>query len=198
MQVAIEMDYRKYGHGDYRSYGVTGVPSPALPARTATTGLASKEESSAAVPVWWLCVISLYCIPLAIANVVINNILLPPLITSIVGNGGKEAALGLVTSLVAAIHSIEPFLGVIADRCPWRYRRRAFIVVGQSSTALGVAGMWFVNHHHEWHLLVGAYFVFHFGNMAGWVPYVAIVPELPSHQRATGAAIIVSNFCKGS
>ena len=46
---------------------------------------------------WWIWVISLYCIPLAVANVVINNILLPPLITSIVGNGGKEAALGLVS-----------------------------------------------------------------------------------------------------
>lgn len=40
------------------------------------------------------------------------------------------------------------------------------------------------------HLLVAAYFVFHLGNMVGWVPYVAIVPELPSHQRAAGAAII--------
>jgi hypothetical protein len=94
------MDYRKYGHGaGPYSYGATGVPSPALPARTAPTGLAREEKGveEERVPVWWIWVISLYCIPLAVANVVINNILLPPLITSIVGNGGKEAALGLVS-----------------------------------------------------------------------------------------------------
>ena len=162
------MDYRSFGDGDYRrAYGVSGVPLPTLAAGSDRGGEGGAER---AVPVWWIWVISLYCIPLAIANVCINNILLPPLITSIVGANAKEAGLALVTSLVAAIHSIEPFLGVISDRCPWRFRRRAFIVVGQSCTALGVAGMWFVMHVPRWHLLVAAYFLFHFGNMVGCAP----------------------------
>ena len=78
------MDYRSFGDGDYRrAYGVSGVPLPTLAAGSDESRGA--EPAERAVPVWWIWVISLYCIPLAIANVCINNILLPPLITSIVG-----------------------------------------------------------------------------------------------------------------
>ena len=55
------------------------LPLPTLAAGSDRGGEGGAER---AVPVWWIWVISLYCIPLAIANVCINNILLPPLITS--------------------------------------------------------------------------------------------------------------------
>jgi hypothetical protein len=52
-------------------------------------------EKKADVPVWWLFVISSYCIPLGITNTLIGSILLPPLIQKCVGNESKQAALGL-------------------------------------------------------------------------------------------------------
>jgi hypothetical protein len=43
------------------------------------------------------------------------------------------------------------------------------------------------------------YFLFHVGCMVGWVPYVAIIPELPPHQRALGASVIAftCGICEG-
>ena len=41
------------------------------------------------------------------ANICINTILLPPLIQRVVGAEGKEAALGLVVSMVSLIHTVE-------------------------------------------------------------------------------------------
>eukprot|EP01052_Picozoa_sp_SAG31_P051913 SAG31_NODE_12558_length_932_cov_1.774310_1_plen_145_part_00 len=136
----------------------TAAPLLAAPAPPITD---LEDESFDDIPTYWFWVISLYNIPLGIANTVINSILLPPLIQRVVGAEGKEAALGLVVSMVSLIHTVEPFLGALSDRARCG---------GQGCTCLGIAGMWFVEHLPEWHLLVGAYFVFHLGNMVGWVP----------------------------
>jgi hypothetical protein len=101
-------------------------------------GVAAKAD----VPVWWLFVISSYCVPLGLTNTLIGNILLPPLIQRAVGDESKEAALGLASSVCSAIHTIEPFLGVISDRCVWRYRRRTFVIVGQCLIVIGILGFW--------------------------------------------------------
>eukprot|EP01047_Picozoa_sp_COSAG01_P015405 COSAG01_NODE_771_length_13718_cov_54.441442_10_plen_323_part_00 len=160
------------------------------------------------LPLYWILVISLYQVPLALMNVCINQILLPPLIKQTVGAKNKELALGQVTSLCAAIHAIEPFLGAISDRARCSFRKRAFILFGQSCTCLGVAGFWYVDHLPEvdtsastggeevhshgvkWHLLVLAYFCLHLGNMVGWIPYIAIIPEMAPSQRGQAAGII--------
>ena len=64
-------------------------------------GVKAKED----VPVWWLFVISSYCIPLGLTNTLIGQILLPPLIQKCVGNENKHAALGLAASICSGIHS---------------------------------------------------------------------------------------------
>ena len=142
------------------------------------------------VPVWWMFVVSSYCIPLGITNTLIGQILLPPLIQQCVGNESKQAALGLASSICSAIHTVEPFLGVISDRCTWRFRRRAFVVIGQSFIVIGVGGFFLANRTHHYGTLLGAYFIFHVGCMVGWVPYIAVIPEFPAHQRALGASVI--------
>jgi hypothetical protein len=96
----------------------------------------------------------------------------------------------LASSICSAIHTIEPFLGVISDRCTWRFRRRAFVVVGQSCIVVGVAGFWLTDATHAYSTLLLSYVVFHVGCMVGWVPYIAVIPELPPHQRALGASVI--------
>ena len=111
---------------------------------------AAAAAAPADVPIWWFWVISLYNIPLGIANICIGSILLPPLIQKVVGAEGKEAALGLVISMVSLIHTIEPFLGALSDRARCGCRKRVFIIVGQSCTCCGIAGMWAVEHAPEW------------------------------------------------
>ena len=169
---------------------------PAKPSRLQT----SEGDTDETVPVYWILVIALYNIPLGLMNVCVNTILLPPLIKDVVGDKNKEAALGFVTALCSAIHVVEPFLGAASDRARCSFRKRFFIILGQSCTCCGVAGFWFVDrvvradgarqHHLEWRFLVMAYFMLHLGNMIGWIPYTAVIPEMPASQRGQAAGII--------
>jgi hypothetical protein len=123
------------------------VPEPGKPDPEMTEKEQAEQEEWAKHPTWWLFVITLYCVPLALTNGLYTGILLPPLLSKIVNASAvvdpsstmtKQAAMGGATTLISAIAISYPLMGWLSDTCPFRYCRSAFIVAGQLCALAGL------------------------------------------------------------
>lgn len=90
------------------------------------------------VPLWRIGLgLSIVNITTYLAIFAVMNILLPAQISSVVGNAGKEVALGVITTLGAIVSMVSsPLIGAFSDRTRSRFGRRAVWIVGGGALTL--------------------------------------------------------------
>eukprot|EP01051_Picozoa_sp_SAG22_P011452 SAG22_NODE_1103_length_5558_cov_1.611650_4_plen_425_part_01 len=169
-------------------------------------GSSSPAEAAAELqPTWWLFLLSLYCVPLALTNNLFTGIILPPLLQEIVNTTAtydptstatKQSAMGQVSTLISFINLSVPLLGWLADRCAFRFCRSAFIVTGQLMAIGGLLLAALTSHgcysvdadtrraFCSWPVFLPGFVMFHAGYLVGWVPYMAVMPNINPAQRS--------------
>ena len=174
-------------------------------------GEETRGREAPILPAWWLFMLTLYCVPLLLTNVLFSGILLPPLLQNIVNTTThfepetqttKQSAMGAVTTLVSIIHLSVPFWGWLADRATFRCCRSTFVVVGQ---LMAIAGLTLsaitargcyphgtaesavsltgegYSHLCSWRIFLPGFMLFHAGYLIGWVPYMAVIAQSSIH-----------------
>jgi len=99
---------------------------------------ASKAETTSssttvrAVPLWRVGVgLGIVNVTTYLAIMAVMNVLLPSQIVHVVGDAGKEIALGVITTVGAIVSMISsPVIGALSDRTRSRFGRRAVWIVG--------------------------------------------------------------------
>jgi len=94
---------------------------------------ASKAETTSssttvrAVPLWRVGVgLGIVNVTTYLAIMAVMNVLLPSQIVHVVGDAGKEIALGVITTVGAIVSMISsPVIGALSDRTRSRFGRRA-------------------------------------------------------------------------
>eukprot|EP01050_Picozoa_sp_SAG11_P002095 SAG11_NODE_102_length_16709_cov_31.066093_2_plen_236_part_00 len=156
-----------------------------------------RRPSERLLPIWWLAYLGLYGLCNAAAVTLFDLVLFPARIAELVGEERKHAVLGALTTLYTGLHFSLPFFGAVSDRLRSRLgRRRPFVVGGQLLAAAGVLG---AQHAADPPTFTATFAAYHLGRIIGYVPSLAIIPELvPPAQRGVAAGWINALYTGGT
>ena len=157
--------------------------------RRGDSGPANCEElQEEKLPMYWLFLLGSWVPPQSIFWTLIQTIIVPAQVATIVGDSQKQLALGYVATATNIGGSWGPITGTLSDRCNSRFgRRRPFMFFGPISFCGALLVMM---HAHSLDVFAAGNFLFCFTGAIHCSPFNAILPEIvPVAQRSTAGAI---------
>ena len=160
---------------------------PSTPSTPATPTLAGgREAGGRRLPMWWLFTIGLWAPPQQVFWSLIQSILVPATVATLVGDSQKQVALGYIATATQLGACWGPCIGTWSDRCSSPCgRRRPFMLTGSVTFCFALFVM---RQAPNLESFAAGTFLFSFTAAICCAPFGAVLPEIvPAHQRRSPA-----------